>query len=105
MESADSEPCYLRKCFMKTLGAYDLGRAELTAIHEVREVHPECNPEEPRPLVVLSEWRLPYHIFGYSPDYYYRFRFKVTTRDDLNLDALPMVWGPEKDVLSYEGSS
>ncbi|GFT47177.1 hypothetical protein TNCV_3748111 [Trichonephila clavipes] len=105
MESADSEPCYLRKCFMKTLGAYDLGRAELTAIHEVREVHPECNPEEPRPLVVFSEWRLPYHIFGYSPDYYYRFRFKMTTRDDLNLDALPMVWGPEKDVLSYEGSS
>ncbi|GFS31830.1 hypothetical protein TNIN_416121 [Trichonephila inaurata madagascariensis] len=95
-EPADSDPCYLRKCFMKTHGAYDLGEAELTAIRQVREVDPEWNPQEPRPLVVFSEWQLPYDTFGYSPDYYYQFRFRMTTRDDLYLDAVPMVWGPEK---------
>ncbi|GFU02156.1 hypothetical protein TNCV_533631 [Trichonephila clavipes] len=58
---------------------------------EVREVHPEWNSEEPRPLVVFSEWRLPYDIFGYSPDYYYQLRFRMTTRNDLYLDAVPMV--------------
>ncbi|GFT66278.1 hypothetical protein TNCV_4426041, partial [Trichonephila clavipes] len=59
-------------------------------------VHPEWHPQEPRPLVVFSEWQLPHDIFGYSPEYYYQFRFRMTTRDDLFLDAVPMVWGPDK---------
>ncbi|GFT90794.1 hypothetical protein TNCV_319541, partial [Trichonephila clavipes] len=96
-ESADSDPCYLRKCFStKTRGGYDLAQAERTAIRQVREVHPEWHPQEPRPLVVFSEWQLPHDIFGYSPEYYYQFRFRMTTRDDLFLDAVPMVWGPDK---------
>ncbi|GFY16467.1 hypothetical protein TNCV_734961 [Trichonephila clavipes] len=80
----------------KTRGGYDLAQAERTAIRQVREVHPEWHPQEPRPLVVFSEWQLPHDIFGYSPEYYYQFRFRMTTRDDLFLDAVPMVWGPDK---------
>ncbi|GFV05484.1 uncharacterized protein TNCV_226951 [Trichonephila clavipes] len=77
----------------KTRGGYDLAQAERTAIRQVREVHPEWHPQEPRPLVVFREWQLPHDIFGYSPEYYYQFRFRMTTRDDLFLDAVPMVWG------------
>ncbi|GFT90810.1 hypothetical protein TNCV_2726731, partial [Trichonephila clavipes] len=93
----DSDPCYLRKCIStKTRGGYDLPQAERAAIRQVGEVHPEWHPQEPRPLVVFSEWQLPHDIFGYSPEYYYQFRFRMTTRDDLFLDAVPMVWGPDK---------
>ncbi|GFQ80674.1 hypothetical protein TNCT_137311 [Trichonephila clavata] len=73
---------------MKTRGAYVLAEAESTAIQEVRETRPEWNPEEPRAHVVFGEWHLPYDIYGYSPDHYYRFRFPMNTRDDLILGAV-----------------
>ncbi|GFR13697.1 hypothetical protein TNCT_716471 [Trichonephila clavata] len=101
-EPADSDPCCLCKCFMKTRGAYDLAEAECTAIRGVREINPGWSPEEPRPHVVLGEWRLPNDIYSYSHEYYYRFRFPMTTRDDLILDAVPMVWGTESGIVHKE---
>ncbi|GFQ81018.1 hypothetical protein TNCT_547671 [Trichonephila clavata] len=81
---------------MKTRGAFDLAEAEFAALQEERETYPGWSSEEPRAHVVLGEWRLPYDIYGYSPEHYYHFRFPMTTRDDLILDAVPKVWGTEK---------
>ncbi|GFT15028.1 hypothetical protein NPIL_10101, partial [Nephila pilipes] len=80
---------------LKTRNGYDLASAEGKAIQDVQEIYPEWQPEEPRPFVVFSEWKLPVDDNDHGRNYFIRFRFPMRTRDDLILDAIPMsfAWG------------
>ncbi|GFS44660.1 hypothetical protein NPIL_498531 [Nephila pilipes] len=84
------DPHFLRKIFLKTRNGYDLASAEGKAIQDVQEMYPEWQPEEPRPFVVFSEWKLPVDDNDHGRNYFIRFRFPMRTRDDLILDAIPM---------------
>ncbi|GFT46124.1 hypothetical protein NPIL_704341, partial [Nephila pilipes] len=75
---------------IKKRSLYDLEAEEGKAIRGVQKLHPEWQPEEPRPFVVFSEWKLPVTGWDPSRDSYIRFQFPMQTRDDLILDAIPM---------------
>ncbi|GFT33327.1 hypothetical protein NPIL_449801, partial [Nephila pilipes] len=75
---------------IKTRKGYDLASTEGKTIQDVQEIYPEWQPEEPRPFVVFSEWKLPVDDNDHGRNYFIRFRFPMRTRDDLILDAIPM---------------
>ncbi|GFS54790.1 uncharacterized protein NPIL_212121 [Nephila pilipes] len=75
---------------IKTRNGYDLASAEGKTIQDVQEIYPEWQPEEPRPFVVFSEWKLPIDDNDHGRNYFIRFRFPMRTRDDLVLDAIPI---------------
>ncbi|GFU29543.1 hypothetical protein NPIL_351251, partial [Nephila pilipes] len=83
-QPAESDPCFLRKLFLKTRGSYHLVSAEIKAIHEVKEFNSQWHPKEPRPSVVFAEWRLPSDDDLLSLDYYYRFHFPMHTQCSFN---------------------